>query len=161
MTESHLRSIIKGISWRIIGTLDTMMISYFVQFFNLSFTRQTTRKETASGEMFSNAFLIGMIEFVTKIVLYYFHERVWLLYLKERSQTKQISAAKAVTWRIIGSLDTMLWSGVVLKDMEKGVLIGFLEIFTKIILYYFHERLWHRLPIGTVRKWFGIVVQAD
>lgn len=160
MTESHLRSIIKGISWRIIGTLDTMMISYFVQVFNLSFTAAAQKQEDTSG-MAHKAFLIGMIEFVTKIVLYYLHERIWLFVLKEREQTKKISVYKAITWRIVGSIDTMIWSGVVLKDFQKGVLVGFLEIFTKIILYYLHERLWHRLPIGTVRKWFGIFVKAD
>lgn len=29
MTESHLRSVAKGISWRVIGTIDTMVINYF------------------------------------------------------------------------------------------------------------------------------------
>lgn len=81
------------------------------------------------------------------------------LLFKGKEQTKAVSIAKAVSWRVVGSLDTMLWSGVILKDFQKGVLIGLLEVVTKIVLYDFHERAWQRLPIGTVRRWFGIKKQ--
>ncbi|MFN8286582.1 MAG: DUF2061 domain-containing protein [Chitinophagales bacterium] len=158
MTESHLRSVIKGISWRIIGTLDTMMISFCVQYFHL-IPQQPGTKQASHGEMASNAMLIGLIELFTKVFLYYVHERIWLFFLKDKEQTKAISISKAVSWRIVGSLDTMLWSGVILKDFQKGMLIGLLEVGTKIILYYFHERAWHRLPIGSVRRWFGMKKQ--
>ena len=158
MTESHLRSIIKGVSWRIIGTLDTMMISFWVQYFHLV-PAKAGAKEASHSEMASNAMLIGLVELFTKVFLYYVHERIWLYFLKGKEQTKAISIAKAVSWRVVGSLDTMLWSGVILKDFQKGVLIGLLEVVTKIVLYYFHERAWQRLPIGTVRRWFGIKKQ--
>lgn len=59
--ESHLRSILKGVSWRIIGTLDTMVISYFI-----------------TGSI-TFALSIGSIEVVSKFVLYYLHERFWQL----------------------------------------------------------------------------------
>jgi len=60
MTEKHYRSLIKGISWRFTGSIDTMVISFIV-----------TRK-------IELAFAIMSIEFFTKIFLYYLHERVWL-----------------------------------------------------------------------------------
>jgi uncharacterized membrane protein len=41
-------------------------------------------------------------------------------------------------------------------NLVTGLKIGVVEVFTKIILYYLHERLWHRVPIGTVRAWFGV-----
>lgn len=46
MTESHLRSVAKGISWRIIGTIDTMIISYFVTGTQVRFihNRMSTKK---------------------------------------------------------------------------------------------------------------------
>ncbi|MDT0621122.1 DUF2061 domain-containing protein [Croceitalea vernalis] len=58
-SESPKRSIAKTISWRAIGTLDTILISWIV-----------------TGTL-SLAFSIGIIELVTKMVLYFFHERIW------------------------------------------------------------------------------------
>lgn len=57
--ERWSRSLLKSISWRIIGTLDTILISYFI-----------------TGELVF-ALSIGGIELVTKMVLYVVHERVW------------------------------------------------------------------------------------
>lgn len=57
--ETHLRSLIKGISWRVVGTIDTMVISYFV---------------TGSVKY---AAVIGSVEACTKIVLFWGHERAW------------------------------------------------------------------------------------
>lgn len=53
------RSVLKTISWRVIGTLDTVFISWLI-----------TGKLTL-------AFSIGTIELVTKMLLYFFHERIW------------------------------------------------------------------------------------
>ena len=58
-SEKPLRSFVKSISWRIIGTLDTVLISWLI-----------------TGTL-SVAFAIGSIEMVTKMVLYFFHERLW------------------------------------------------------------------------------------
>lgn len=59
ISESPKRSIAKSISWRIVGTLDTIIISWIV-----------------TGTL-SLAFSIGMVELVTKMILYFFHERIW------------------------------------------------------------------------------------
>ena len=143
MTESHLRSVIKGISWRIVRTIDTTDISFFL-----------------TGEL-KMALKIGLTEVLTKVVLYYLHERVWLYYLKGRDQTPAVSWIKAITWRTIGTIDTMMLGWFYSGNPLTGLKIGLTEVLTKIVLYYLHERLWHRLPIGTVRKWFGIFVKAD
>ena len=58
-SESPKRSIVKSISWRAIGTLDTIIISWVV-----------------TGTL-AMAFSIGVVELVTKMVLYFFHERIW------------------------------------------------------------------------------------
>ncbi|RDY58840.1 DUF2061 domain-containing protein [Flagellimonas nanhaiensis] len=58
-SESPKRSIVKSISWRVVGTLDTIIISWIV-----------------TGTL-SVAFSIGIVELVTKMVLYFFHERIW------------------------------------------------------------------------------------
>ncbi len=57
--EAHWRSLIKGISWRITGTLDTMILSWII-----------------TGQ-FKLAISIASAEIITKIVLYYIHERIW------------------------------------------------------------------------------------
>ena len=57
--ESHPRSIVKAISWRVLGSLDTFLLSWLV-----------TGSLEAAGA-------IASIETLTKIILYYFHERVW------------------------------------------------------------------------------------
>jgi len=58
-SDNPTRSIVKAISWRIVGTLDTIIISWVI-----------------TGEI-SMALSIGLIEVVTKMILYFFHERIW------------------------------------------------------------------------------------
>ncbi len=138
MTESHLRSVMKGISWRVVGTIDTTIISFFM-----------------TGHL-KMALKIGLTEVLSKVVLYYLHERVWLYYLQGKDQTPAISWIKAVTWRTVGTIDTMVLGWFYSGDALTGLKIGLTEVLTKVVLYYLHERAWHSLPLGTVRKWFGI-----
>jgi len=57
------------------------------------------------------------------------------------------SLLKAVTWRITGSLDTFLLSWLVTGEANLAVTIAFLELFSKIILYWKHERIWLRIKM--------------
>jgi uncharacterized membrane protein len=57
--ESHLRSLIKGITWRMVGTIDTFVLSYIF---------------TGSVKI---AAAIGGTEVITKVILFYIHDRVW------------------------------------------------------------------------------------
>lgn len=59
--ESHLRSILKAVSWRVFATSTTFLIAYFV-----------------TGKV-SFATSIAGVEFISKMVIYYVHERVWQL----------------------------------------------------------------------------------
>lgn len=59
--------------------------------------------------------------------------------------------AKTVTWRIIGTLDTVLLSWVITGSLKWGVTIGGVELFTKMILYYFHERVWYKFSTFGVK----------
>jgi uncharacterized membrane protein len=58
-SDKPIKSLMKSVSWRIIGTLDTIIISYFI-----------------TGKL-SFALSIGIVEVITKTILYYFHERLW------------------------------------------------------------------------------------
>jgi uncharacterized membrane protein len=55
---------------------------------------------------------------------------------------------KTVTWRLIGTLDTMVVAWVISGDPLLGLSIGGVEVFTKMILYYFHERVWYKSKFG-------------
>jgi uncharacterized membrane protein len=55
------------------------------------------------------------------------------------------AVAKAVSWRAVGTLDTFLWSLVVTHRADSAGAIVSLEVFTKIGLYYLHERVWRLL----------------
>lgn len=56
--------------------------------------------------------------------------------------------AKTITWRLVGTLDTMILGWLISGDPLIGIKIGVLELFTKMILYYFHERVWYRSNFG-------------
>jgi uncharacterized membrane protein len=62
--------------------------------------------------------------------------------------TKQRSALKAITWRIIGTIDTFLISLLITKKPFIAASIASFEVATKTILYYFHERGWNRIQWG-------------
>jgi uncharacterized membrane protein len=63
--------------------------------------------------------------------------------------TKLRSILKAISWRIVGTLDTMALGWIITGNPIMGLKIGALELFTKFILYYFHERIWLRFKFGT------------
>ena len=52
--------------------------------------------------------------------------------------------AKTLSWRVIGTIDTMVLSALITGSWEIGLTIGGVEVFTKMILYFLHERLWYR-----------------
>lgn len=144
MKESNLRSFVKGVSWRIVGTLDTIFLSYIF-----------------TGKI-GDALMIGLFELGSKIILYYFHERIWLRMHWLRAQVKMVngnimwkdhhlrSLIKGISWRFFGTLDTIFWAVIVTNDISKGLKIGFAEMFTKVILFYLHERCWLMVKWGTI-----------
>lgn len=95
---------------------------------------------------------VGAAEVVTKMLLYYLHERLWInIRLGVNSNgdsSKQRHMIKTVTWRCIGTVDTMVISWLVSGDPMVGLQIGVVEVLTKMILYYFHERAWYQIDFG-------------
>ena len=75
-TEKPLRSVVKSVSWRLIGTLDTIIISWVI-----------------TGQV-SMALTIGSIELVTKMVLYFLHERFWNNVVWGKREFKQLEYDK-------------------------------------------------------------------
>ena len=140
--DSHIRSIFKGISWRIIATTDTVLIVLLI----------TCLYGQCSIE---NALKIGAIEFLLKLFIYYFHERIWQFFRRAKQITKRQSLYKTISWRVVATTTTFIISGTILERFDEVALfIAILELITKFILYYVHERLWVKIPLGGVSRLF-------
>jgi len=138
--SSHARSILKGISWRIIATTDTILVVLCV----------TCLLNQCS---FENAFKIGASEFLLKLAIFYFHERLWLNRLGKQASTRKEIIYKSISWRLIATVTTFIISGIILQSFDEIALyIAMTELFTKFILYYIHEKIWLQLPLGKIRN---------
>lgn len=62
--------------------------------------------------------------------------------------TKSRSALKAITWRVVGTLDTFVLSYFITHKAVTAASIAGFEVLTKTILYYFHERGWNNVQWG-------------
>jgi uncharacterized membrane protein len=60
------------------------------------------------------------------------------------------SLIKATSWRALGTVDTVIVSFLVTGKIKLAVSIGGIELFTKIFLYYMHERIWNRISLGRI-----------
>ena len=58
------------------------------------------------------------------------------------------SLTKAISWRVTGTIDTILISFLITGHIRWALSIGFVELFTKVALYYLHERLWNKASFG-------------
>lgn len=141
MIITKKRSLIKSLTWRLLGSIDTFILSLII--INYS-------SEKYSYDL---ALYIASFEIITKTILYYFHERIWNIFkigrLKEKVKRGR-SFFKAMTWRIIASLDTFFLSYIITGRFDWATSIAIFEIITKAIIYYFHERAWNRVTWGRV-----------
>lgn len=145
MQETKARSITKGITWRIIGTLDTIMLAWLI-----------------TGNI-SQALKIGGFEVFTKTILFFIHERIWLRIGQRRHRDSHSkSLGKAVSWRMVGTVDTIIISFIIINFFGSDELlqvpaifqastIGLAELFTKILLFYLHERVWNVVKWGKAK----------
>lgn len=67
-------------------------------------------------------------------------------------ELKRRSIAKAVSWRTTGTIDTVIVSFVITGSATAAVSIGAIEVFTKILLYYVHERAWNKISFGKAKE---------
>lgn len=137
MTKTYKRHIAKSITWRFVGTIDTILLSWII-----------------SGNPLTGL-KIGLSEVVTKTILYYLHERVWFNIragIAKNGNSKKRHIAKTITWRFIGTMDTMVLAWVISGNPMVGLQVGFAEVITKMILYYFHERAWYKLDYGLTSR---------
>lgn len=122
------RHFAKTISYRILGTLDTLLLSWFI-----------------SNDL-SVGVKIGFLELVTKMILYYFHERLW--FRSKFASPNRRHILKTISWRGVGTLDTFLLGWLITGNPLTGLKIGGAEVITKMLLYFGHEKVWYRIDYG-------------
>ena len=62
------------------------------------------------------------------------------------------SLIKAISWRIVATLTTILLVVIFSRDLVLGTLVGVTELFLKTFIYYVHERVWNLSSFGRKRK---------
>jgi uncharacterized membrane protein len=66
----------------------------------------------------------------------------------ESRVTRKRHIAKTITWRIVGTIDTIVLAWFITGNPLTGFKIGGIELISKMILYYAHERVWYRSNFG-------------
>lgn len=70
-------------------------------------------------------------------------------YKKDRATERPMrSILKTISWRIVGTIDTIIISWILTGQIETALAIGSVELVTKMILYFGHERIWNLIPYG-------------
>ena len=147
------RSLAQAVSWRVVGSLDTLLLSFLL----ITYLGPMFGLEHSPREAMGAASLIALTEVATKMVLYYLHERFWewnrwgteLLGTRRRESYRR-STTKTATWRVLASLDTTLLAWLFTGSVATALSIGGLEVATKLVLYFFHERVWANIGYGIV-----------
>ena len=62
------------------------------------------------------------------------------------------SVVKAISWRTVGTIDTIIVSYFITGNLVMAASIGTIEVITKMALYYFHERAWNKISFGRVKE---------
>jgi uncharacterized membrane protein len=76
-----------------------------------------------------------------------------VLKVSDRADKPIKSLMKSVSWRIVGTIDTMIISYFITGKITIAVSIGSVEVLTKTLLYFFHERLWAHIHKIRLKMW--------
>ena len=138
---SRKRHIAKTITWRIVATGTTFLLTL------LFFREDPNATEKATW--------VAIAEASLKMILYYYHERIWFnTKINVSSNVRHVF--KTVTWRVIASITTFLLALFFFNDnpeaMEKATWIALIETALKMLFYYLHERAWHLSKFGLEKE---------
>ena len=72
------------------------------------------------------------------------------------------SIIKALSWRIFATVATVLIIYALTRRVVLSLGVGVIEIVVKLLLYYFHERIWATIPLGQKKNpLFDVIFQLD
>mmetsp|Transcript_12966 Transcript_12966/g.21000 ORF Transcript_12966/g.21000 Transcript_12966/m.21000 type:complete len:143 (-) Transcript_12966:299-727(-) len=126
--NSQLRSVTKGISWRVTATATTFLLTYLI-----------------TGTL-AFALKIGPLDFVLKLIVFYLHERVWLTVFAQSIVHKAFW--KMCSWKVIALSMTISTTYYVTGEIGLALRLGPADFFAKLFLYYAHEKIWDHVSFG-------------
>ena len=137
MPGSRKRHIAKTITWRIIATGTTFILT-------MIFFRDDPNATEKAG-------WVALFEAMIKMALYYYHERIWFnVKMQIRSTVRHFF--KTITWRVTASVTTFIIAFIIFREdsaaVEKATGIALIESALKMLFYYLHERAWHTSKFG-------------
>lgn len=122
------RHIAKSLSWRFVGSIDTFLFAWVI-----------------TGDL-KEGINLSLITTFTKLIWYYFHEQIWVKSAIVNSNKRHL--IKTFSWRVIGTLDTILLGWLITGNPFTGLKIGGVETVSKMLLYFGHEKLWYKINYG-------------
>ncbi|MFT4804272.1 MAG: putative membrane protein [Psychroserpens sp.] len=122
------RHLAKSFTWRFIGSLDTFIFTWLY-----------------TGD-YNVGLNLAAITTITKLIWYYIHEQIW--FKSDLSDTSKRHLMKTFTWRIIGTVDTVIFGWLITGNPLTSLKIGGIETLSKMLLYFGHEKLWYKINFG-------------
>ena len=141
MKVTKNRSLIKSISYRVIGFVNTFLISFLV-------INDGVNEKTIKYSLY-----LALLVLIIKAITYYLHERFWNIFdfgRLNKTASKMRSILKALTWRIAASTITLISAILITSNLEWTKSIVIYEFINGILIYYVHERIWNRLNWGRI-----------
>ena len=135
MKVSKNRSFLKSISYRIVGFVNTFLISFLV--INVG----------TNENAFTYPLYLALLDLIIKTIAYYIHERFWNIFDFGRlykTVIKMRSSLKTPTWRIVASTITFISAILITSKLDWTLLIIIYEFIIGFI-YYIHERIWNKV----------------
>lgn len=138
---SRKRHIAKTLTWRVLATTTTFILTL------IFFKDDPNATEKASW--------VALVESSAKMIFYYYHERIWFAAkLNIKSSIRHIF--KTITWRVIASGTTFIVAFFFFREdpdaIKKAGSVAIIESGIKMLIYYLHERAWHRSKFGLEEK---------
>ncbi len=73
----------------------------------------------------------------------------------KKSDSRIKSLLKGISWRIVGTCDTIIIAYLITGEIKYALGIGSVEVLSKIIVFYLHERAWQLIPDIDIKKFFS------
>jgi uncharacterized membrane protein len=135
-TESHLRTVAKLVVYRIIVIVTLMLMVLAV------------------GGSNAQAGAVGLAALIVGSIVYYLHDRVWMLFPWARSadatDAKKRSLAKTICYRLIIVVVAFITFKVVGLDNQQSVGLSLVQAAVNMFFYYAVERVFNRISWGKV-----------
>ena len=136
--DTHLRTLLKTITWRIIAIIITIVGIYFFH------------------ESWSLALSSGIVINIFKTFFYYGHERIWAAISwqhikKKKHDTHLRTLVKTISWKLITVIITTIIMYFYIQDWKLSFISSFGINSVKAVFYYLHERAWNKTHYGRKR----------